>query len=384
MIRKIKVNIYWKEHVIKWRIKEKMVLIVRKGMVYVGIEDNFDELFMRAFLFNPCLMAISEINSGVYICVNDSFLQTLGYSQAEVVGKSSLDSGIFLDSRDRCNQIEILHEHGRVRNYECYIKCKDGRTIFGEFNVEVVQVQDKPYLLTVFNDLTSKKQLEREVFLLEKWHLIGQLAAGISHEVRNPLTTIKGFLQLLAKKPESAMHLTYYDLMLNEIDRANLIMSEFLSIAKAKPETCTHSKISLDNLVARIEPLITSDALKTGHEIVFQIEQDCFIIANENEIQQIIFNLTRNGFEAMPANGTLTIVICHRDDKVLLAVKDQGTGIEKHVLDNLGTPFVSTKQNGTGLGLAVCHGIAHRHDARIEVDSGSQGTTFSIYFPSAN
>ena len=101
----------------------------------------------------------------------------------------------------------------------------------------------------------------------------------------------------------------------------------------------------------------------------------------EYEVRQLLLNLVRNGFDAMPSGGTLIIKIFCQDNHVVLAVQDQGKGIDKPILDKLGTPFLTTKDNGTGLGLAVCYEIAHRHNATVNVDTSSSGTTFEVHFP---
>lgn len=347
----------------------------------MSITQCLDELFLKAFTSNPCPMAISELNNGKYIEVNDALLSTLGYLREDVVGKTSQELGIFFDISSRRKAIQIMNSQGFLRNLETRIRCKNSNIINGVFNAEFITIQDKTYLLTVMNDITAKKQLDQEVLRLDKLNLIGQLSAGITHEVRNPLTTVRGFLQFLIKKPEYAHHSSYFDLMISELDRANSIISDFLSITKSTPLNSKYILQDLRTLLERIKPLIETDALEKHNQLLYYIADTPRIVINEMEIRQLMLNLVRNGFDAMPSGGTLTIKTFVQDNHVVLVVNDQGKGIDKTIFDKLGTPFLTTKDNGTGLGLAVCYEIAHRHNAKIKINTSSQGTTFEVHFP---
>lgn len=343
--------------------------------------QNLDELFIKAFISNPCPMAISEITDGKYIEVNNALLYTLGYSRDEVIGKTTQELGIFDDISQRQEAIRKMKTDGYLRNFETLIRCKSGRIINGVFNAEFITIESKVYLLTVMIDVTAQRQLTREIMRLERLNVIGQMSAGISHEVRNPMTTVKGFLQLFAKKTEYAQYEDVFQLMISELDRANSIISDFLSIAKADPLNSKYTLQNLNQVLERIKPLIDADALEKRIQILYCITDTPKIILYENEIRQLLLNLTRNGFDAMPDGGTLTIETFCKDNYVILTVQDNGKGIDKSILDKLGTPFLTTKVNGTGLGLAVCYGIAHRHNANIHVITKSTGTTFEVRFP---
>lgn len=347
----------------------------------MGIAQQLDGLFVKAFMSNPCPMAISEICSGGYISVNNALLQTLGYLETEVIGKTTKELGIFSNHTDRDKAIQSMQERGYLRDFETNIRCKSGSVIIGSFNAEYIQIDSKTFLLTVMNDVNAKKLLEQEVIRLEKLNLLGELAGGISHEVRNPMTTVRGFLQHLATKSQHIKHQEKFELLISELDRANAIITDFLSIAKADPADNKYHRISLNKILDKLKLLIESDALESNHQLNYHLDENCFVIANESEIRQLILNLVRNGFDAMPSGGTLSLKTLCKDNHVVLLVQDQGKGIDKSILDKIGTPFFTTKAKGTGLGLAVCYGIAHRHNAKINVDTSSDGTTFAVNFP---
>jgi len=243
---------------------------------------------------------------------------------------------------------------------------------------EVKAYPSESGLSVFFIDITEKKVLEKELFRLEALNIIGEISASISHEIRNPLTTIKGFLQLLqGKEPNNK---EYYSLMIDEINRANSIITEFLSLAGTK--TASVSSININSIIDLMSPLIAADALSTGKEVEFVKGDISDLLLNEHEIRQLILNLVRNGLEAMPSGGKLTVQTFREGNEMILSVKDQGTGISPEILDRIWVPFFTTKDKGTGLGLAVSYKIVNRHKGRIETITCSTGTTFLVRFKS--
>ncbi len=229
-------------------------------------------------------------------------------------------------------------------------------------------------------DITKRKVAEEEIARLDRLNLVGELAASIAHEVRNPMTTVRGFLQILKRRNTLHENGEYFDLMISELDRANGILSEFLSIAKAKTKTESYTKVKLNNLVSSLYPLILADATNQEKQVIIEAEEVAESIMIEREIRQLILNLTRNGLEAMPSGGSLKIRTYMELDSIVLAVEDQGVGISDDNMARLGTPFLTTKEGGTGLGLTTCYSIAERHNAKINVESSSAGTAFVVRF----
>ena len=234
-------------------------------------------------------------------------------------------------------------------------------------------------LTCYFRDITSRKIADKEFSRLERLNLVGQLAAVIGHEIRNPMTTVRGYLQLLGGKPEYTAQKSTFDLMISELDRANAIITQFLTMAGTKQ---TELKFQdLNDILNNLYPLLEADTFTQNKQICFMPGEIPNLKLNQNEIYQLVLNLTRNGLEAMPERGCLTIGSYVEDGKVVLAISDEGSGIAPENLRKVGTPFFTTKDSGTGLGLATCYKIAESHNAKIEVDSSSRGTTFLIYFP---
>jgi len=219
--------------------------------------------------------------------------------------------------------------------------------------------------------------LEKEMAKLARLNLIGEMAAGIAHEIRNPMTTIRGFLQM-SKKSES-MEPAYIDIMLEELNRAGDIITEFLSLAKNK---VTHLETkNLNDIIASMKPLIQAEATLAGKHFHVHYGTVADLQLDEKEIRQLILNMAMNGLEALSSGGAVTIsTYAEAGGAVVLRIEDQGDGIPAEHLEKLGTPFFTTKEKGTGLGLAVCYSIAARHQATIDVNSGKEGTVFLIKF----
>ena len=244
---------------------------------------------------------------------------------------------------------------------------------------EVVAYPYDEGICCLFKDITEKKKYEKELKRLSNLDLIGQMAAGISHEIRNPMTTVRGFLQLLKKEGEFKKHNVYFDLMIEELDRANSIITEFLSIGNTR--TSDLEMLDLNSIIRDITPLIKIDTFNQNKFIQFDNKDIPELLLNHNEIRQLIINLYRNGLEAMSTGKVLSISTYTEDGNcVVLAVRDQGEGISPEIVEKLGTPFYTTKDNGTGLGLGICYAIVARHNAKIEIQTGSEGTTFFVKF----
>jgi signal transduction histidine kinase len=214
---------------------------------------------------------------------------------------------------------------------------------------------------------------------LDRLNIIGEMAASIGHEVRNPLTTVRGFLQFIGNKQEFEKYKSHFLLMMDELDRANSIISEFLSLAKNK--VMDFKDCHLNAIIREVTPLLEADALRHNCQLVLDLKDIPSLILDVNSIRQLILNIVRNGIEAMPQGGKLTVSTECCDSAVKLIFCDEGIGIPPEIIDKLGTPFFTTKDNGVGLGLAVCQRIAQRHNAKLVIESPQEGgARFTIMF----
>ncbi|MDK2822498.1 MAG: two-component system, sporulation sensor kinase [Clostridia bacterium] len=234
------------------------------------------------------------------------------------------------------------------------------------------------YAMAIFYDVTSEELINERIKNLERLNLVGQMGASIAHEIKNPLTTIKGFLQLAQRSKEKLTD-SQLDLLISEIERCNAIIIDFLSISKKSSRTLV--KCDLKNILEKQLILIEREALLSNVYLRLEIDE-AQLFCNENEIKQLILNLTHNAIEAMPKGGNLYIRLKNNPKNIILQIEDEGEGIPEEILDKVSTPFVTTKQNGTGLGLSVCYQIAESHGATIVMNSKKGiGTTVTVTFP---
>ncbi|SFQ98213.1 ATP-binding protein [Desulfoscipio geothermicus] len=236
----------------------------------------------------------------------------------------------------------------------------------------------------IINDITNKKEMERKLQRSATLSAIGEMAAGMAHEIRNPLTSIKGFLQLMREKKEARVgnFSAYFDIILSEVDRINGITSEFLKLAK--PEKVSLHSIDLNKSIDSIWELLQNKALMHEVELVKEIDAGpLFIMGNVDLLKQAIINLVNNAIQATGPGRKVKVMAKPKENGgVLLAVEDNGAGMDEKVLSRIFDPFFTTRDEGTGLGLAITSKIVNDHNGSITVDSTpGKGTTFYIGFP---
>ncbi len=335
------------------------------------------ELLDKAFNASPCLMAISTIPDGCYIKVNKCFEELTGYSAEEAIGRKSGELNIF-DEATRLRLLSLYNEKGYLRNIVEKYRAKDGTVRIGLFSADIIYYNGEKCFLTTANDITEQKKLEEEMSKLDRLNLIGQMAASIAHEIRNPMTSVRGFLQFFSDKDELSSYKDSFLLMIDELDRANRIITEFLSISKSNSSEFSDGNIN--SILLDLEPLIVVSGLISNGTVQFDLEYVPDIPIQKEEIRQLILNLTSNAFESMPNGGVVNVRTYIENQYVVLAIRDQGTGIDTEYMEKLGTPFFTTKNNGTGLGLAVCYNIVQHHSAKMEINSSNTGTEILVYF----
>ncbi|WP_199617332.1 ATP-binding protein [Paenibacillus alkalitolerans] len=233
--------------------------------------------------------------------------------------------------------------------------------------------------------LESKRRLwlQREAHWLhsERLKAVGELAAAMAHEIRNPLTTVKGFLQVSRKSNYNIA--SYYDIIMHEIKRMSELTAEFLQFSK--PVVHSPKLIPLQDCVLAGIQLTESDITSHGHHLhIVAEEEPLYAWLDKDKMVQVLLNVIRNGIEAMDESGALTIAVARRGEYGIIEIADTGRGIPENHLDRLFQPFFSTKSKGTGLGLSICQRIVSEHGGYISVRSKvGVGTSFTIRLPLA-
>lgn len=339
--------------------------------------EESEERFSKAFHDSPIMMSIRDLKTGSFIDVNECWLKYTGYTREEMLEKNAIELNLPGDDKSLDITKNTFLKPFSGLNV-CY-KTKSGQLREGILSNQIVVMHGKECTLVTLQDVTEQRCLEKELARLDRLNLIGQMGAGIGHEIRNPMTTIRGFLQIFLMKEQYQNDKKYLELMISEIDRANTIISEFLTLSKTK---CKNLVLhNLNKVIETLQPLIIAHACQLNKRLEIELEDVPDILMDEKEIKQLILNLVQNSFDVTPAEGIIWLKTKSNNTEVVLIVKDEGTGIPDEVLSKLGTPFITTKETGTGLGLAIIYSIVERHHGQIQVQTSSKGTQFTISFP---
>lgn len=347
----------------------------------ISSSKEYEEKLLRLnTIVESSLDAIYAIDeNGCIRSWNNAAQQIFGYSKEEIIGES-INTLAFPEQKDEMDGILRIIRNGETYSYESIRQKKTGEVVVVFITLAPIKDSVGKVLgsSAVARDISAHQKFEKEIARIDKLNTIAELASVISHEVRNPMTTVKGFLQLLYNKINDKTFKEYFEIMIEEMERVNSILQEFNNIGKLKEGKRTRH--NLNSIIKSLSPLLDADAIHQGKMIKFNLKDVPDLLIDANETRQLILNLTRNALESMVHNGRVIVRTCSDDHQVTLSVQDQGQGINPEDMEKLGTPFFSTKKEGTGLGLYVCYEIAQRNNAKINVDTSPRGTTFSVGF----
>lgn len=213
---------------------------------------------------------------------------------------------------------------------------------------------------------------------------IGQIAASIAHDIRNPLTSIQGFIQLIERQERRASYLEYYGIIRSEIARIDTLIREVLTLSKSHTiEMEMLEKVDLADLLKRLVTLMEPDSLRCNVQVELELNQTPIVMGSDEKLQQVFLNILRNAFEAVIEHGKIEILLTERSGTAVVSIRDSGPGIPENKLGYLFTPFYTTKEEGTGLGLSICQSIVKAYGGCIEVRNlPVQGAEFTVKLPS--
>ncbi|XEC93669.1 ATP-binding protein [Paenibacillus tarimensis] len=274
-----------------------------------------------------------------------------------------------------------------VRRRSRYYEMEDGSGRHLLVTVTYGDQLDGDYLISV-KDVSEYKQIEQTAYQNDKLAMLGKIAAAIAHEIRNPLTSIRGFIQLLRPHLLQLGKEEYARIILAEIDRANDIINEFLN--SSKPTAPMKQKVSINSLLKEVILLTESEALMKGCLIHFEsYDQLLEVSIDVKQVKQVILNVMKNALDAIAElegerKGRIDLNAGKEGQYAVITIRDNGKGMDRNTMNRLFDPFFTTKAAGTGLGLSVSYRIIRNHSGFIKLDSTiGEGTEFNIYLPSA-
>jgi PAS domain S-box-containing protein len=339
------------------------------------------EKYKSLFDYHPD--AIFSIDrTGKIISSNYSFTTIFGYSLEE------LNTG-FLTNRISNEYLRqtIFHFkkalHGKPESFELTIERKTGKKLEIELTFVPITVNNTiTGVYGIAKDITEKKRAKEMMMKSEKLEVVSRLAAGVAHEIRNPLTTIKGFLQL-SYHNKSPLNQNYLGLVLNELNTVESVVNEFLSLANPHHET-VFKKVNINSMIQEAIKQFNINIPAINTKIITDLDSRIpFVECLENQLKQVFINLIQNAIEATERGGNIYIRVNRIDNfKISISFADEGCGIPEERLHRLGEPYYSTKEKGTGIGLMMSYKIVKHHQGEIHVSSIiGEGTIVEIILP---
>jgi two-component system, cell cycle sensor histidine kinase and response regulator CckA len=354
-------------------------------------------LFAKAFRSSPLSITISTLSDGRYVDVNHAFLQMLGFERRDVIGRSSAELGIWVDSQDRSKMLQQLNDSSVNRGLYTKLRAKSGEIREANVTAEAIDVDGTPCVLAVTQDVTEARRLENQLRQAQRMGAIGRLAGGVAHDFNNILTVIVGYSELAAYRLGAGHGVSKH---LSEIklaaERAASLTRQLLAFSRQ--QVLYPRILDLNAVVTNLTQMLLR---MIGEDIALSFKPGAVgsIRADLGQIEQILMNLVVNARDAMPQGGMIAIetssvdlgegyVDSHLSVRpgryVLLSVSDTGCGMDEKTVSQVFEPFFTTKGpgQGTGLGLSTVYGIVKQSDGYIWVYSElGRGTTFKLYFP---
>jgi PAS domain S-box-containing protein len=373
-------------------------------MVYICAgagRSHSDETWAQLALSPECMELLNSVGLGIVVAdrhlhilfANDDFLNMFDYEKERILSEPLRD--VLLDGRgdslslsQRLADLALRTEQKQTAMLD--LPLDDGK--FKHIQVSTSPIRGKNGgchgVLLLYQDRTADKEMEEHMRRNVHLETVSQMAASIAHEVRNPMTSVQGFLQLMGREIDpSHTHSKYLHVMEEDLKRINSIITEYLNFSRMGAHDSLED-VWIGTLLENTCTLIESEANMKGIQIELQTGGDNpLLIANPNRLKQVLINLARNGMEAMCDSGrghggVLTLGLTSTRDEICLFIRDTGPGIPPQELSNIFKPFYTTKKTGTGLGLFVCKKIVDEHNGTIRVQSVlGTGTTFYIHLP---
>ncbi len=349
--------------------------------------NNYTESLLNGL--NAGLLTIER--TGIIKYANSLFETYSGYKSSELINQNM--NFLFKLEKDKyADFLNMVTGRSKIPTIEMGMTRKDGTQFLVEMSSSAIQnVQtSKIELILMITDITEKRELEKELQKSRHLSTLGTLSAEIVHELKNPLSAIKGYVDMMPKKIEDPKFISIaINVITEEIDKLFSTVKLLLTFSKGKSENM--KEMDPDKAIEKVLLLIDEEAKKQETKIIRTQGEPALILGDANQIQQILLNIIQNSLQALESGGSVTIesgvtvqTIKNSENKnfYYINIIDSGPGMPQEVIEKIFTPFFTTKAAGTGLGLSICYKMIEEHHGKIEVKSviGS-GTTFTILLP---
>jgi len=358
------------------------VLITSQG--YRLMKQSYEKITTstRELLEHLPIGVVTSDNNYRLTAINDYAAKIFGIPSHKAIGANYKE----LFTQDECLLTKAIGEGKVLRNADYSYKRTDGKTlILSVIAAPVFNDQGEPQGgISIIEDITERRAMEEHIQRTQQLEVLGNLAASVAHEIRNPLNAISLTVQRLEReyspKQGKAEYINFLELIKNEIRRLDDRIKEFLSLAA--PLRLNFIEVDLNQILDEVLTLVTPTAEATKVKIVRNFSKIPVVHIDIDSMKRAFLNLFKNGIEAMPNGGELSVQTTASDDAVEVIVKDTGKGIAKEDLGKIFRPYYSEKKEGTGIGLAIVHQIIVAHKGSIDVTSElGKGTTFRVKLP---
>jgi two-component system, sporulation sensor kinase A len=319
------------------------------------------------------------------VYASPSHEKVIGLTPEQIVGRPiseflTPEEDTFLDKK----LIEIL-ETGEPKLLRKKFTACGNAAVYTEYIFSPIYNDNREIesFVSVGRNITDRVKNDATIRNLDRLSVTGQLAAGVAHEIRNPLTALKGFSKLLQTCLDKEKQADYLSIIMNELERIDMIVNEFMSLAKPQAVKFVEEdlKTILDSTISVIHPqaMLHNVQITTNYAL-----EHVMLLCNPHQLKQVFLNFLKNAIESMPQGGNIFISTEKGGDgKVLISIADEGPGIEEELMKYLGTPFYTTKDKGIGLGLTVSNKIIQEHNGQMKIESQQgKGTTVKVYLNS--
>ena len=325
---------------------------------------------------------LRSLDSGVITLDQDGKILSANRKAVDILGISESGSILNKDFADYIKGFELSDLISKRREQIIYTNPDDVQLYLGFSSSKLKDEnnEDIGYVL-IFQDLTEMKELEDKLRSAEKLAILGQLASGLTHEIRNPLSAISGALEILSSEVNpSSSNERLLNVANQEIERMRLLVDDFSIMTHPIPKIDT--EVNIDDILMDIIETFTKTIKRSNIEVISEISEDLYVVADSFRLKQVFWNLLINSMQSITNDGKINIKAYNDNETVIIKITDDGSGINQKDLSRIFEPFFTTKKSGTGLGLAIVQKIIENYNGKIDVISTEEvGSTFIISFP---